>query len=126
MNKKLKKNQVIIYKKKFTKEEVKEIGNIIGFFGIHHEKENERGQLLNQGILTATLTNKIGGEYNVLGYNMEFDFIEKVYTDEEITCESKVLDIFEKNGKNHVIIESHLYNEDKKLVLRGILKGILL
>ncbi|MBP2025759.1 hypothetical protein [Peptoniphilus stercorisuis] len=31
MNKKLKKNQVIIYKKKFTKEEVKEIGNIIGF-----------------------------------------------------------------------------------------------
>lgn len=122
----LKEGQIITYKKIFTKEEVSYIGKVMGFLGSHHEKPNEKGQYLNQGLLSAILTNRIGGEYNILMYKMDFQFLEKVYTDEEIVCENKIIKIEEKRNKKHIKIKSELFNEENKLVLSGILEGILL
>lgn len=122
----LNKGDKIVYKKIFTKEEVEFFGKTMGFMGKHHEIPNEDGQLLNQGLLTAILTNRIGGEYNILMYHMDFNFIKKVWTDEEMTCTNEVLDIQEKNSKEHISIQSKIYNSKEELVLDAKLKGIVL
>ncbi len=122
----LNKGDKIVYKKIFTKEEVEFFGKTMGFMGKHHEIPNEDGQLLNQGLLTAILTNRIGGEYNILMYHMDFNFIKKVWTDEEMTCTNEVLDIQEKNSKEHISIQSKIYNSKEELVLDARLKGIVL
>lgn len=122
----LNKGDKIVYKKIFTKEEVEFFGKTMGFMGKHHEIPNEDGQLLNQGLLTAILTNRIGGEYNILMYHMDFNFIKKVWTDEEMTCINEVLDIQEKNSKEHISIQSKIYNSKEELVLDARLKGIVL
>lgn len=126
MAKELKKGDRIIYSKTFTKEEVAYFGKTMGFMGRHHEIANDQDQLLNQGLLTAILTNRIGGEYNILMYRMEFDFLKKVWTGEEMTVINDVTSIVEKKSRQHIEIESNIYNESDELVLKAILKGILL
>ncbi len=123
---KLEVGQEINYEKVFTVEEVAVIGKIMGFMGKHHEIPNENGELLNQGLLTAILTNRLGGEYNILTYRMEFDFIKQVWTGERIIAKNKVISLLEKKGKNHIVVESKLYNENDELVLDGVIKGIVL
>lgn len=120
------KGQVITYQRTFTKKEVQEYMVIGDFVGKHHEIPNEEGQYLLQGLLTAGLTNKIGGDYNIIVYRMEFDFLNKAYTDREMTCVNHIDDVMEKHGKKHLIISSTVTDDRGIVVLKGRLKGIQL
>lgn len=40
-----------------------------------------------QGLLTATLPTKIGGDANVLARTMNFEFLKPVFTGDTILCE---------------------------------------
>lgn len=121
-----KKGQQITYQRTFTSEEVQEYMKLGDFVGKHHEIPNEEGQYLLQGLLTASLTNKIGGDYNIIVYRMEFDFVSKAYTHREMTCVNTVEDVVEKRGKTHLTISSVVTDDRGTVVLKGLLKGIAL
>lgn len=48
--------------------------------GIHHLTPDEQGRLVVQGLLTATLPTKVGGDNNVLARTMNFEFTRPVFT----------------------------------------------
>lgn len=53
---------VIRFERTFTNKEVKQFTAISGDEGVHHIQPDDEGRLMVQGLLTATLPTKIGGE----------------------------------------------------------------
>ena len=74
----------------FTKEDVEIFTKVSWDEGTHHTTPDEQGRLVIQGLLTATLPTKIGGENNVLAHTMNFNFLKSVYTGDTITCEATI------------------------------------
>ncbi len=86
-----------------------------------------RGRLVIQGLLTATLPTKIGGDNNVLARTMNFEFLRPVFTGDAIICEVTIEE-FEKQANNRIsILASFLCaNQNEKQVLRGSFSGVIL
>lgn len=122
----LNKGEKIIYERVFTKKDVYDYAENANFWGKHHESPNDRGEYLLQGLLTASLTNKIGGNYDILMYKMDFDFLKKAYTGRKIKSINVVDNVENKRGKNFIDITSDVYDENGDLLIHAILKGILL
>lgn len=94
--------------------------------GAHHINPDEQGRLVIQGLLTATLPTKIGGDYNVLARTMNFEFLRPVYTGDTIICEVTI-EKFEKQENRTSILASFLCtNQNEKRVLRGSFAGVIL
>lgn len=122
----LNKGEKIIYERVFTKKDVYDYAENANFWGKHHESPNDRGEYLLQGLLTASLTNKIGGDYDILMYKMDFDFLKKAYTGRKIKSINVVDNVENKRGKNFIDITSDVYYENGDHLIHAILKGILL
>lgn len=122
----LNKGEKIIYERVFTKKDVYDYAENANFWGKHHESPNDRGEYLLQGLLTASLTNKIGGDYDILMYKMDFDFLKKAYTGRKIKSINVVDNVENKRGKNFIDITSDVYDKNGDHLIHAILKGILL
>lgn len=122
----LNKGEKIIYERVFTKKDLYDYAENANFWGKHHESPNDRGEYLLQGLLTASLTNKIGGDYDILMYKMDFDFLKKAYTGRKIKSINIVDNVEDKRGKNFIDITSDVYDENGDHLIHAILKGILL
>lgn len=118
---------VILFKRTFTKEDVQTFTKISGDEGAHHITPDEQGRLVIQGLLTATLPTKIGGDHNVLARNMNFEFLRPVYTGDTITCKVSI-DRYEKTEKNRMLIHASFtcVNQSEKEVLKGNFAGVIL
>src|SRR5690625_5597905 len=95
--------------------------------GDHHINPDEQGRLVIQGLLTATLPTKIGGDNNVLARTMNFEFLRPVYTGDTILCEVTI-EKYEKQKKNRMsILETFICkNQYEKNVMRGNILGVIL
>jgi hypothetical protein len=58
--------EVITYERTFTEEEIRAFAELSGDTGQQHVERDAEGRLMAQGLLTATLPTKIGGEVNCL------------------------------------------------------------
>lgn len=74
----LKVGDIIRFERTFTKEDVEVFTKVSMDEGDHHTNPDEQGRLIVQGLLTATLPTKIGGDYNVLARTMNFEFLRPV------------------------------------------------
>lgn len=91
-----------------------------------HITPDEQGRLVIQGLLTATLPTKIGGDHNVLARTVNFEFLRPVYSGDTITCEVTI-ETFEKKENRISIMSSFLCtNQNKKQVLSGSISGVIL
>lgn len=70
----------IRFERLFTKKDVEIFTQVSRDEGDHHIEPDEEGRLIVQGLLTATLPTKVGGDYNVLARTMNFEFLRPVYT----------------------------------------------
>ncbi|MCL7418025.1 MAG: dehydratase, partial [Halalkalicoccus sp.] len=75
------------HERTFTHEDVRRFGEISGDQQSIHTDPDEEGRLVVQGLLTATIPTKIGGDQEFIARTMEYDFRRPVYTGERITCE---------------------------------------
>ncbi|MBN6188978.1 enoyl-CoA hydratase [Aneurinibacillus sp. BA2021] len=117
---------VICFERTFTVEDVALFTKVSGDEGTHHVTPDEQGRLVIQGLLTATLPTKIGGDYNVLARKMTFEFLRPVFTTDTIVCEVKI-EQFEKQGERTLITASFVCrNQKEKEVLRGDFSGVIL
>ncbi|WP_342429636.1 hotdog domain-containing protein [Neobacillus sp. FSL H8-0543] len=123
----LKVGDIITFERTFTVRDVELFTEISGDEGIHHRTPDEQGRLVIQGLLTATLPTKVGGDNNVLARNMNFEFLRPVYTGDTILCEVKI-EKYERNEKNKTaIIASFLCkNQNEKEVLKGNFSGVII
>lgn len=118
---------IIAFERKFTKEDVEIFTGISWDEGSHHLTPDEQGRLVVQGLLTATLPTKVGGDYNVLARSMNFEFLRPVFTGDTIVCEVKI-EQYERRENNRTAITTSFLckNQHEKEVLKGNFSGIIL
>lgn len=123
----LKVGDIITFERAFTIRDVELFTEISGDEGIHHRTLDEQGRLVIQGLLTATLPTKIGGDNNVLARTMNFEFLRPVYTGDIIICEVKIEKYERQENNRTTIIASFLCkNQYEKEVLKGNFAGVIL
>ncbi|MEH7452646.1 hotdog domain-containing protein [Gottfriedia acidiceleris] len=117
---------IITFERTFTVEDVELFTKVSGDEGAHHITPDEHGRLVIQGLLTATLPTKIGGDHNVLARTVNFEFLRPVYSGDTIICEVTI-EKFEKKENRISIMSSFLCtNQNKKQVLSGSFTGVIL
>ncbi len=123
----LKVGDIITFERTFTETDVELFTTISCDQGSHHITPDERGKLVVQGLLTATLPTKVGGDHNVLARTMNFEFLRPVFTSDTIICEVKI-EKYEKQENNRTAISTTFLckNQHEKEVLTGNFAGIIL
>ena len=118
---------IIKFERTFTPEDVERFTKVSGDEGTHHVTPDEQGRLVIQGLLTATLPTKIGGDHNVLARTMNFEFLRPVFTGDSIICEVTI-DVYEKQDNERISIEASFVctNQNGKQVLIGNFAGVIL
>ncbi len=116
----------VAYRRTFTNEEVERFAELSKDEGYHHLVADEDGQVVLHGLLTATMPTKLGGEFNYLARTMTFDFPRPAYTGIEITCETTIERIEERNDRLELDATFICEAENGDVVLRGQTEGVVL
>lgn len=114
------------YSRTFTNEEVEQYAELSKDEGYHHVVADEDGQVVLHGLLTATMPTKLGGEINYLARTMEFEFPQPAYTGVEITCETTIERVEERNGRTQLDASFVCETANGNIVLRGRTEGVVL
>lgn len=124
----LKVGDVITFERTFTVKDVELFTEISGDEGIHHITPDEQGRLVNQGLLTATLPTKVGGDYSVLARTMNFELLRPVFTGDTIKCEVKIEEYERQENKNRTSITTSFLckSQNGKEVIKGDFSGVIL
>jgi acyl dehydratase len=110
----------------FTVEDVRSFSEISGDRGVHHVELDAEGRLMVQGLLTATLPTKLGGDLNYLARHMHFEFLRPVFTGERIDCASVATKVERQPGRTHAEFAITCTNPAGKEVLRASTTGVIL
>lgn len=115
---------VITFERTFTREDVHLFTTVSKDEGEHHVIPDEQGRLVIQGLLTATLPTKIGGDFNVFARTMHFDFLKPVYTGDTVRCVTTI-EKLEQQKEDRYWIKGVFTctNQHDTEVLRGYFDG---
>ncbi|MFJ5716034.1 MaoC/PaaZ C-terminal domain-containing protein [Neobacillus sp. NPDC093127] len=123
----LKVKDIIRFERTFTKEDVELFTKVSMDEGDHHTNPDELGRIVVQGLLTATLPTKVGGDYNVLARTMNFEFLRPVFIGDTISCEVTIEKLEKKDNNRISILATFLCtNQHEKQVLSGNFAGVIL
>ena len=118
---------IIRFNRTFTQEDVAMFTILSKDEGKHHTTPDELGRSIVQGLLTATLPTKVGGDYNVLARTMKFEFYRPVFTGDTISCEVTIEELEEKKNHRFLIMATFsCFNQQEKEVLSGYFAGVIL
>jgi 3-hydroxybutyryl-CoA dehydratase len=116
---------VITWKRTFTEEDIQRYGRLSGDEGIHHIQTDGQGRLMAQGLFTATLPTKIGGDLSFVAHEMTFTFLRPVYANDTIDCQVTITDLHEERGLMNVSSNWTCLNQRAKEVMKGHAVGFL-
>jgi acyl dehydratase len=122
---KLEAGQKAAYQRNFTVEDVRAFAELSGDKGAHHMEADSQGRIMVQGLLTATIPTKLGGDMNYIARHIIFDFVRPVFAGDTITCEGTVEKVEPAEGRLNVSLSFVCRNQDGKEVLRGTTEGII-
>ncbi len=119
--------ETITWDRTFTEEDVRTFGQISGDQGEHHMTPDEQGRLMVQGLLTATLPAKIGGDINFIARELNFEFHLPVYAGDTIHCEVMVTLLEHNEGApwTHLHCKWVCTNQEDKQVMTGRARGVV-
>lgn len=117
---------IIRFERSFTEEDVALFTKVSGDTGSHHLTPDEQGRLIIQGLLTATLPTKIGGDNNVLARKMAFEFLRPVFTTDTIRCEVKIEQFDAQEDRTLITAPFTCRNQNGKEVMIGSFSGVIL
>ncbi|MGG0187445.1 FAS1-like dehydratase domain-containing protein [Bacillus rhizoplanae] len=121
----IKTGDVFTWERTFTEEDVLQFGRFSGDQGRHHIEHDEKGRLMVQGLLTASIVTKIGGDVNYIAREMVSEFIRPVFTGDTIICEITLTKVEQMEGFKKVEIKSVYRNQNGKEVILGSSHGII-
>lgn len=112
------------YERTFTVEEVQQFAALSGDAQPRHTEPDEDGRLLAQGLLTATLPTKIGGDLEMLAHTMDLEFTRPVYTGESVTC-TWTHETVEEREDRYVVTADVVCTHDDTTVLQATIEGLI-
>src|SRR6185503_21157428 len=89
----MKDGDVIAWERTFTVDDIQLFGRLSGDQGEHHVVPDEKGRVMVQGLLTATLPTKIGGDLNFIARELTFQFLRPVFAGDTITCDVTLVEL---------------------------------
>jgi acyl dehydratase len=113
------------YERTFTNEDVRKFGEVSGDQQAIHTDPDEEGRLVVQGLLTATLPTKIGGELSYVARTMEFNFRKPVHTGNTIRCEWTNETVDEREDRYNITSSVVCSNEDEENVMEAHIDGLI-
>jgi 3-hydroxybutyryl-CoA dehydratase len=113
------------WERTFTEDDVRLFGQLSGDQGIHHVRPDEQGRVMVQGLLTATLPTKLGGDMNYIAREISFEFLRPVFVGDTIRAESKITRFERVDGRIQMAAEFVCRNQYGKEVLTGHTHGII-
>lgn len=122
----LKTGDLLIFERNFTIEDVERFTQLSGDEGSHHLIPDNDGRLIIQGLLTATLPTKIGGDNNVLARKMTFEFLRPVFTGDTVVCEVRIEHYENKASRTLITATFTCRNQDGIEVMNGDFSGMIL
>lgn len=108
-----------------TREDILRFGELSGDQGRHHVQPDAKGRLMAQGLLTATLPTKLGGDMNYVAKTMTFDFVKAVWSGDVLACEGVVASAAAQSARWRVRLTFEVRNQDGEVVLRGETSGFV-
>ena len=121
----MKTGDTLSWKRTFTEEDIRLFTRVSGDGGEHHNVPDQQGRLMAHGLLTATLPTKIGGDMNLLAYEMTFRFHRPVFAGDTIECIVTLIEATPKEGYTDIDSEWRCTNQHGKDVMTGRGKGII-
>ena len=122
---KLKSGDVFSHNHTFTREEVQQFGVLTGDQGRHHTESDSEGRVMVQGLLTASIATKIGGDLHYIAREMVSEFLRPVFTGDTITCDVTLTKVEEVEGRKNLQMKSIYTNQLGKVVMQGTSYGII-
>lgn len=108
-----------------TNDDILKFGELSGDKGRHHVEKDARGRLMAQGLLTATLPTKLGGDMNYVARAMTFEFVKAVYSGDALECAGVVVSAAAQSQRWRVRLQFEVKNQDGEVVLRGDTSGFI-
>ena len=116
---------VISWERTFTEDDIRLFGQVSGDEGAHHITPDEQGRLMAQGLLTATLPTKIGGDLNFIARELNFQFHRPVFAGDTIRCEVRITELDEAGQGFRMAVSWTCRNQHGKEVLTGQGRGVI-
>ena len=113
------------WERTFSDEDIHTFSELSGDRGVQHVRPDEGGRLMVQGLLTATLPTKIGGELSFIASEMLFQFHQPVYAGDTITCEVVMDEIEPGERWLRLTCSWTCTNQEGEVVLTGSGKGVI-
>jgi acyl dehydratase len=104
---------------------VKAFAELSGDKGVHHVEADIYGRIMVQGLLTATIPTKLGGDMNYIARHIVFDFVRPVFAGDTITCEGTVEKVEPAEGRLDVSLSFVCRNQGGNEVMTGATEGII-
>ena len=116
---------VIAWERTFTEQDIQQFAELSGDKGSHHITADDRGRVMAQGLLTATLPTKIGGDINFIAREMVFQFHRPVFAGDTIRCEVTIENLEEVEHYWNVTSTWVCRNQRGKDVMTGHAEGVI-
>jgi acyl dehydratase len=110
------------YERTFTVEEVQQFAELSGDAQPRHTEPDDDGRVMVQGLLTATLPTKIGGDLEMLAHTMDIEFARPVYTGETVTC-TWTNERVEEREERYFVVSDVVCRHDETAVLQATIEG---
>lgn len=117
--------QKFSYERVFTVADVEIFTRVTGDAGRHHVAPDADGRVMVQGLLTATLPTKFGGDINYLAREMRFTFVRPVFTGEKIVTDVVCTEAVDEDRVVRLAFDVVCRNDAGKEVLKGSTNGVI-
>lgn len=111
--------RVHTFERTFTDEDIRAFGELSGDRGAHHVVAGPGGRLMAQGLLTATMPTKIGGDVDFVAREMWFEFVRPVWSGDTVRCDVTVVGERPGTDRTWFTLEIVCANQVGEEVLRG-------
>ncbi|EMA52884.1 FAS1-like dehydratase domain-containing protein [Halococcus thailandensis] len=113
------------YERTFSEDDIQRFAELSGDTGQQHVERDAEGRLMAQGLLTATLPTKLGGDIDYIAHTLEFEFVRPVFAGDTITCESEIRSLTETDDRTLMESAFVCHNGDGEVVMRGESEGMI-
>lgn len=117
--------EVYTHDRTFSTDDVRRFGSVSGDQQAIHTEPDDDGRLVVQGLLTATLPTKIGGDLGVIARTMDFTFHQPVHTGDTITCEWTTDTVTDRPDRYEITSSVACTNQDGDTVMDATIEGII-
>ena len=121
----IKVGQKAVYERTFTTKDIETFAELSGDKGSHHIHPDAQGRIMVQGLLTASVPTKLGGDLDYIAREFNLEFIRPVFAGDTVRAEATITKADPDEGHMKVGFDIVCYNQHGKEVLRGKTNGII-